>query len=210
MNNRNLGILLGALAALVLTACTTPPPRELSHELAPNVSLPSGHNPLNPEQLVPQSMPADVDVVEGVIPYFERVRGHSLNILELSGGGQNGAFGAGFLNGWRESGTRPQFDIVTGVSTGSLLATHAFLGTAVDDATLSLRWHFHRWKLPAISSATGECGKTWSLWGLRGPRNQSHHYTGRAMSFLSTTGKEMRRRMQSLRISRKFPERPLA
>ena len=81
-------------------------------------------------------MPADVDAAQGVIPYFERARGHSLNILEISGGGQNGAFGAGFLNGWRESGTRPTFDIVTGVSTGALLATHAFLGTAADDATL--------------------------------------------------------------------------
>ncbi len=136
MKNRRLGILLGTLAALILVGCTTPPPRELSRELPRHVSLPNGHNPLHPEQLMPQSMPADADGVEGIIPYFERVRGHSLNILEISGGGQNGAFGAGFLNGWRESGTRPQFDIVTGVSTGALLATHAFLGIAVDDATL--------------------------------------------------------------------------
>jgi hypothetical protein len=102
--------------------------------------LPNGHDPLHPEQLMPQSMPAHADGVEGIIPYFERVRGHSLNILEISGGGQNGAFGAGFLNGWRESGTRPQCDIVTGVSTGALLATHAFLGTAADDATLHCNW----------------------------------------------------------------------
>jgi hypothetical protein len=59
-----------------------------------------------------------------------------LNLLSLSGGGQNGAFGAGFLIGWRESGRRPQFDVVGGVSTGALLATHAFLGTPADDATL--------------------------------------------------------------------------
>ena len=57
-------------------------------------------------------------------------------MLSLSGGGQNGAFGAGFLIGWRESGRRPEFDIVGGVSTGALLATHALLGTPADDAQL--------------------------------------------------------------------------
>jgi hypothetical protein len=56
--------------------------------------------------------------------------------MQLSGGGQYGAFGAGFLNGWTQTGTRPEFDIVTGVSTGALLATHAFLGTPADDAVL--------------------------------------------------------------------------
>src|SRR5262249_8598742 len=53
-----------------------------------------------------------------------------------SGGGQNGAFGAGFLVGWRESGRRPQFDVVGGGSTGALLATHALLGTPAHDAVL--------------------------------------------------------------------------
>ena len=57
-------------------------------------------------------------------------------MLSLSGGGQNGAFGAGFLIGWRESGRRPEFDFVGGVSTGALLATHALLGTPADDAIL--------------------------------------------------------------------------
>ncbi|MBK6394424.1 MAG: patatin-like phospholipase family protein [Betaproteobacteria bacterium] len=54
--------------------------------------------------------------------------------LALSGGGANGAFGAGFLNGWTRSGQRPVFKIVTGVSTGALMAPFAFLGTAYDDA----------------------------------------------------------------------------
>jgi predicted acylesterase/phospholipase RssA len=73
---------------------------------------------------------------EGVIRYLERLHGHAQNIQEISGGGQQGAFGAGVLNGWSESGTRPEFDIVTGVSTGALLATHAFLGSAADDKVL--------------------------------------------------------------------------
>ena len=54
--------------------------------------------------------------------------------LALSGGGANGAFGAGFLNGWTGSGTRPVFKIVTGVSTGALMAPFAFIGADYDDA----------------------------------------------------------------------------
>jgi hypothetical protein len=59
-------------------------------------------------------------------------RGAALNVLALSGGGQKGAFGAGFLQGWSEQGTRPVFDIVTGISTGALIATFAFLGKSYD------------------------------------------------------------------------------
>ncbi len=55
--------------------------------------------------------------------------------LAISGGGANGAFGAGLLCGWTESGTRPQFKLVTGISTGALIAPFAFLG-APYDATL--------------------------------------------------------------------------
>lgn len=54
--------------------------------------------------------------------------------LALSGGGASGAFGAGHLNGWTSTGTRPVFKIVTGVSTGALMAPFAFLGPDQDDA----------------------------------------------------------------------------
>lgn len=53
--------------------------------------------------------------------------------LALSGGGSNGAFGAGILNGWTAAGTRPRFKLVTGISVGSLLAPFAFLGPDYDD-----------------------------------------------------------------------------
>lgn len=55
------------------------------------------------------------------------------NYLAISGGGANGAFGAGLLLGWTEKGDRPEFDIVTGVSTGSLTAPFAFLGPGYDE-----------------------------------------------------------------------------
>jgi predicted acylesterase/phospholipase RssA len=53
-------------------------------------------------------------------------------MLAISGGGDNGAFAAGFLNGWTKEGTRPEFKLVTGVSTGALIAPFAFLGPAYD------------------------------------------------------------------------------
>jgi len=58
--------------------------------------------------------------------------GSALNILALSGGGAGGAFGAGALVGLSRRGDRPQFQIVTGVSVGALLAPFAFLGQAWD------------------------------------------------------------------------------
>src|SRR3982750_1657527 len=55
-----------------------------------------------------------------------------LDLLGISGGGENGAFGAGLLNGWTERGGRPAFFLVTGISTGALSAPFAFLGSARD------------------------------------------------------------------------------
>ena len=53
--------------------------------------------------------------------------------LAVSGGGEDGAFGAGLLVGWTAAGTRPAFKAVTGISTGALTAPFAFLGPAYDD-----------------------------------------------------------------------------
>jgi hypothetical protein len=55
-------------------------------------------------------------------------------ILALSGGGSRGAYGAGVLAGWTATGLRPEFDVVTGISTGALQATAAFLGSDYDSA----------------------------------------------------------------------------
>ncbi|AWN49522.1 patatin [Methylobacterium terrae] len=54
--------------------------------------------------------------------------------LALSGGGENGAFAAGLLKGWTRAGTRPDFGVVTGVSTGALIAPFAFVGASGDAA----------------------------------------------------------------------------
>ncbi len=55
-----------------------------------------------------------------------------VSFLALSGGGDKGAFGAGLLNGWSATGQRPAFKLVTGISTGALIAPFAFLGPTYD------------------------------------------------------------------------------
>jgi hypothetical protein len=50
----------------------------------------------------------------------------------VSGGGDNGAFGAGLIVGWTKAGDRPEFKLVTGISTGALIAPFAFLGPEYD------------------------------------------------------------------------------
>ncbi len=57
-----------------------------------------------------------------------------ISFLAVSGGGSDGAFGAGLLVGWTARGDRPEFDIVTGISTGALTAPFAFLGPRYDPA----------------------------------------------------------------------------
>ncbi|MBS1212126.1 MAG: alpha/beta hydrolase, partial [Proteobacteria bacterium] len=59
--------------------------------------------------------------------------GDTVSVLAISGGGGDGAFGAGLLCGWTAAGDRPSFKMVTGVSTGALTAPFAFLGPAYDD-----------------------------------------------------------------------------
>ena len=63
---------------------------------------------------------------------FPAIYGQQIIMLAISGAGENGAFGAGLLNGWIVAGTRPQFSIVTGISTGALIAPFAYLGPAYD------------------------------------------------------------------------------
>ncbi len=75
--------------------------------------------------------------------------------LALSGGGGDGAYGAGLLVGWTASGGRPTFDVVTGVSTGALAAPFVFLGPAYDGKLKEIytRFRTHDLGTPQIFSA---------------------------------------------------------
>lgn len=55
-----------------------------------------------------------------------------LHYVAISGGAYDGAFGAGLLAGWSKSGTRPEFTLVTGVSTGALIAPFVYIGQKYD------------------------------------------------------------------------------
>ena len=81
-----------------------------------------------------RSVRREVEVLraQGIDPTPETLP--PVDFLAISGGGDNGAFGAGVINGWTEAGTRPEFKIVTGVSTGALIAPFAFLGPSYDAA----------------------------------------------------------------------------
>ncbi|HVK18041.1 MAG TPA: patatin-like phospholipase family protein [Fimbriiglobus sp.] len=91
--------------------------------------------PPDPPAEVPDSPPPQSDPVvraahqEAAEPTQAR---RPQNILALSGGGSYGAFSAGVLNGWTRTDKRPGFDVVTGVSTGALIAPFAFLGPKYD------------------------------------------------------------------------------
>lgn len=73
------------------------------------------------------------DQIKKSRPQLFKKKNHTVYLLALSGGGSDGAYGAGFLNGWTASGNRPEFEVVTGVSAGALMAPFAFLGPEYDD-----------------------------------------------------------------------------
>ncbi len=78
-------------------------------------------------------------VVERLVERVARRGDGTLDILVLSGGGQNGAYGAGFMRGWktRPDAPMPTFDLVTGISTGSLQSPFAMVGSEPAIDTLS-------------------------------------------------------------------------
>lgn len=127
--------LLGALlTALALAACSAPAPREpaapprIDYEAAEIEGFPNVRIFYDTAHTVPDELR---------LRYLDqrlraRLPRDRFTVLALSGGGPDGAFGAGFLKGWSETGERPSFDIVTGISTGALMAPHAFLGPDFD------------------------------------------------------------------------------
>lgn len=116
------GILAG-LAATAVSACSAP-----THVTMATQSIPQ------PDPLARFRLLASASSEEWAKHLQAPATGNSLSVLALSGGGEDGAFGAGALAGWTASGTRPDFDMVTGISTGALIAPFAFLGSRHDDA----------------------------------------------------------------------------
>ena len=132
--------LLVVLAAILLTACST----ASRNPAAPSeigVSAPYGipgilrvwGDSVAPDQLdairdalIERTREMHATELEAGLPIQETV-------LALSGGGADGAFGAGVLAGWTDHGDRPSFDVVTGVSTGAIIGLFAFLGPEYDD-----------------------------------------------------------------------------
>jgi hypothetical protein len=80
----------------------------------------------------------DPTVGKGRPPGASRIAQRQPTVLALSGGGADGAFGAGLLTGWSTRGTRPEFTFVTGASAGALIAPFAFLGMAHDETLKSV------------------------------------------------------------------------
>ncbi len=127
------------LMALLLTACAGTLPREImTEELATSAAV-SGYEDVRSwgdekSAALDASLDARVEQIEtsGRLDGLKSGKPVDISFLVLSGGGGDGAYGAGLLAGWSEAGTRPEFELVTGVSTGALIAPFAFLGTAYD------------------------------------------------------------------------------
>jgi predicted acylesterase/phospholipase RssA len=119
------------IAALSITACAGPARREHPiywYDTAPPAGFPE------PVRSVSEDRASFEKDTERFIAAVRRAsEGGTVNVLALSGGGAGAAFGAGALTGLSRAGTRPRFDVVTGVSAGALTAPFAFLGPAWDD-----------------------------------------------------------------------------
>lgn len=139
-STRHHGSRLAVLAVALLASGCSPPTRLAAvperHEFNATVGSMQGIRYYPPDHL--GTLEADArDSVERERAALAAA-GHKgalppASYLAVSGGGEDGAFGAGLLTGWTKSGTRPEFKVVTGVSTGALTAPFAFLGPAYDD-----------------------------------------------------------------------------
>jgi len=124
---RTLGRLVPAVALLGGCAAITRAPTTVANLRRDAVSIDARHRALRDT------------VIERLVRRVVARGDRTADVLMLSGGGQNGAFGAGFLRGWQQRVTdsMPRFDLVTGISTGSLQAPYALIGTRSAIDTIS-------------------------------------------------------------------------
>lgn len=135
-----------ALVGILATACTA----EVMHTpLSPQQFRNADLRAIYPYRIWGDEVPDDIEALmasrAAVVSkrYADRREAGNTEprvdrLLAISGGGANGAFGAGLLSGWSETGKRQEFDIVTGVSTGAIIAPFAFLGTAYDTTLVEI------------------------------------------------------------------------
>ena len=130
-------VLIFVVACLQLYACASPVRNAIPEALVPSAQIPDIDLAYDwgdqvsfeiDKQLKEAAEIRDRLVAERGEAYLEQ----PVPYLTISGGGSNGAYGAGILNGWSKAGTRPSFHIVTGISTGAIIAPFAFLGSEYD------------------------------------------------------------------------------
>jgi hypothetical protein len=123
------------LIACMMSSCATIPVRKpLTEELSGIAQIPNIPRARFWGDEAPVFFEAVIDQPrEKLKQAFPGIYGKAHNYLALSGGGSNGAFGAGLMVGWSAAGSRPEFTMVTGISTGALMAPFVFLRSAYDD-----------------------------------------------------------------------------
>jgi predicted acylesterase/phospholipase RssA len=123
-------------ALLVIAGCAAIEPRNALPEAAAARSEPAGFHNIRywGDETAFNAGPSDPSNADAMAVSFSRNEPRrQLNLLAISGGAEDGAFGAGLLAGWGDAGNRPSFDLVTGVSSGALIAPFVFLGRERDD-----------------------------------------------------------------------------
>ena len=128
--------LVGSTVFLTAGCATIAPRNVLPQAEAAQIELEGFHNIRfwgdAPAREIQAIMMADASKIEGRLSSGVERHPPVSNLLAISGGAEDGAFGAGLLVGWSDAGTRPVFDLVTGVSSGALIAPFAFLGREHD------------------------------------------------------------------------------
>ncbi len=125
---RKSSLTLAVLLSLAVTGCATIERTPYTAEQAARAEIP-GMGGVRFSGDAPASV---FERLRDEVVRAAQARHEPVTYLALSGGGGDGAYGAGFLKGLGETGRRPQFTIVSGVSTGALMAPFVFLGSSYD------------------------------------------------------------------------------
>jgi predicted acylesterase/phospholipase RssA len=124
------------IALLLVAGCTAIAPRNALPEAVAARGEPAGFHNIRywGDETAPEAGSSDLSNADAMAVSFTRGEARrQLSMLAISGGAEDGAFGAGLLAGWGDAGNRPSFDLVTGVSSGALIAPFVFLGRERDN-----------------------------------------------------------------------------